>query len=79
MKCDQCDSVYINGLFCHERGCPNSDKTWVAEEERWVRFIECSECGEEVEEDEHDCSRLELLDYAKDNPRELGEWAVWRE
>ncbi len=23
MKCDQCDSCYINGVFCHEHGCPN--------------------------------------------------------
>jgi len=23
MKCDQCDSATINGVFCHEQGCPN--------------------------------------------------------
>ena len=23
-KCDQCDALYINGVFCHETGCPNS-------------------------------------------------------
>lgn len=22
MKCEQCDSCYINGVFCHEAGCP---------------------------------------------------------
>lgn len=24
MKCDQCDSTTINGVFCHELGCPDS-------------------------------------------------------
>lgn len=23
MRCDQCDSCYINGVFCHEHGCPS--------------------------------------------------------
>jgi hypothetical protein len=31
-KCDQCDSVTINGVFVHERGCPNTRK-------------ECKWCG----------------------------------
>lgn len=22
-RCDQCDSATINGVFCHEFGCPN--------------------------------------------------------
>lgn len=34
MKCNQCDSMYINGLFCHETGCPNKDKVYVDGE--WV-------------------------------------------
>lgn len=24
MKCDQCDSATINGVYCHEHGCPNA-------------------------------------------------------
>ena len=40
----------INGIPCHETGCPNSRKTWVAERGEWVRFVECFECGCEVEE-----------------------------
>ena len=23
-KCNQCDSATINGVYCHEQGCPNS-------------------------------------------------------
>ncbi len=22
-KCDQCVAVMINGVYCHEHGCPN--------------------------------------------------------
>jgi hypothetical protein len=24
MKCESCDSCCINGVFCHETGCPDS-------------------------------------------------------
>ena len=46
--CNQCTPMSINGIFCHETGCPNSQKTWVDGE--WILFLECSECGYEVEE-----------------------------
>jgi hypothetical protein len=36
-KCDQCDSAYINGLYCHEHGCPNRNKYYDFETEEWVR------------------------------------------
>lgn len=25
-NCDQCIAVMINGVFCHEHGCPNARK-----------------------------------------------------
>ena len=28
-QCGQCEALYINGLFCHEHGCPNGQKRWV--------------------------------------------------
>ncbi len=49
MHCDQCEALMINGVFCHETGCPNSRKTWVSNR-GWVRFLECSACGSDVEE-----------------------------
>jgi hypothetical protein len=56
LHCDQCQALMINGVFCHETGCPNSNKTWVAEREAWVRFLECRECGCDVEAGEScDC------------------------
>lgn len=51
MKCDQCELLRINGVVCHEIGCPNFKKRWVADR-GWVRFLECRECGSEVEEGE---------------------------
>jgi len=45
MKCDQCEMLSINGVACHETGCPNSRKSWVNGE--WVMLYECPECGTE--------------------------------
>ena len=49
MRCNQCEAAMINGLFCHETGCPNSRKTWVEERGEWIKFVECRECGADVE------------------------------
>ena len=34
MHCDQCEAVMINGVFCHETGCPNAkrERQWMADE-----------------------------------------------
>jgi hypothetical protein len=52
VNCDSCQMLSINGVACHETGCPNSRKTWIEEREEWVLFLECRECGCEVEEGE---------------------------
>jgi hypothetical protein len=49
--CDQCAPAMINGVFCHEKGCPNSRKTWVTGR-GWVRMVACRECDSIVEADE---------------------------
>jgi hypothetical protein len=36
LKCTQCQMLSINGVSCHERGCPNSNKVWSIEENDWV-------------------------------------------
>ncbi len=33
-SCDQCTAAMINGVFCHEIGCPNMSK--VKRKGRWV-------------------------------------------
>lgn len=52
MRCDQCEMLSIQGVPCHETGCPNARKTWNAERQAWVQFVECPECGCDVEEGE---------------------------
>lgn len=36
--CNQCEALMINGVYCHEIGCPNS---WMGE------IRECKWCGNE--------------------------------
>lgn len=35
-KCNQCDSATINGVYCHEHGCPNINKFWDEYNQEWV-------------------------------------------
>lgn len=39
-RCHSCEVLYINGVRCHESGCPDAWK----DEER-----ECEECGQKFE------------------------------
>lgn len=71
--CDQCVSVRINGLFAHEQGCPNRGKKWDRDEERWVRMVECRECGCDVEEGTS-CSCLDVLDEDLDEEEHENEF-----
>ena len=36
IKCNQCQMLSINGVPCHETGCPNSNKVWSIEENDWI-------------------------------------------
>ncbi len=54
IKCNQCNSAYINGIFCHETGCPNTNSRYDAEDEVWIPVYECRECGFEVDMDDVD-------------------------
>lgn len=45
MKCDQCEMISINGVPCHELGCPNRNARWDADNELFVKQHECLECG----------------------------------
>jgi hypothetical protein len=38
MICRSCDAVYVNGVLCHEQGCPDSWRT---------ELRECRWCGTE--------------------------------
>ena len=54
-SCDQCSASIIMGRFCHEKGCPNDGKRW--EDDQWIRYRECRECGCDVRDgDVCDCT-----------------------
>ena len=48
INCNQCEALMINGVFCHETGCPNSRKLWSGH--TWVKTRKCGECGDTVAE-----------------------------
>lgn len=45
MRCNQCEALMINGIFCHETGCPNSHSRYDVDTGEWVKQTECRECG----------------------------------
>ncbi len=47
MKCNQCNPVMINGVFCHESGCPNQGKKWNNDTQEFMTVYACQECGSE--------------------------------
>lgn len=56
--CDGCKPIKINGIFCHESGCPDSWRDYA---------IDCSECGLAfIRESRNDCICYDCL-----NPIEL--------
>jgi len=48
-KCDQCEQLRINGVVCHEIGCPNMGRTYDPDREQWIKYVECWDCGFKVE------------------------------
>jgi len=55
MKCNQCNACMINGVFCHESGCPNQGKKWNPETQEFIKIYTCQECGQEyINEDSLD-------------------------
>jgi len=49
ITCQCCELVSINGIACHEFGCPNRGGTWDRERGDWVHYVDCLECGYPVE------------------------------
>jgi hypothetical protein len=55
-RCDQCEALVINGVYCHETGCPNSRSRFDAESGEWIKQRECFECGCTVDANDPCCS-----------------------
>jgi len=50
VRCSQCETMVINGIPCHETGCPHI-----------VRDVTCSHCGDEYRSNQsHECTPDEL-------------------
>lgn len=45
ISCDQCAACMIQGVFCHETGCPNTHSRYDAESGEWIKQRKCGECG----------------------------------
>ena len=55
MKCDQCEAAMIQGVFCHETGCPNMNNRYDSETGEWIKQRKCFECGYQVDLGEPCC------------------------
>jgi hypothetical protein len=56
IKCDDCVALMINGVFCHETGCRNTNSRYDADSETWVKQRVCFDCGCTVDADDPCCS-----------------------
>ena len=68
IRCDQCEAMMINGVFCHETGCPNTKSRYDVESDNWIRQRKCFDCGCQVDYDDPCCQREE------ETPEELYDW-----
>ncbi len=88
-KCNQCDSFSVNGIYCHESGCPNEDKKYNHDTESWESVYTCFECGceydnpesageccgfiQEEEEEEEEEEETQLYDVF------VRSWWIWED
>jgi hypothetical protein len=56
VSCDQCQMLSINGIACHETGCPNMGARWEHESQLWIKQRKCFDCGCTVDADDPCCS-----------------------
>ena len=56
IRCDQCEIARINGVLCHETGCPNMNARYDADSGEWIKQRECFYCGCTIDADDPCCS-----------------------
>jgi len=61
VRCDQCEMVSINGVACHEMGCPNRNARRDLDTGEWVRQYTCFTCGFQADNGTVCCSDEEEL------------------
>ena len=55
-RCNQCEALMIQGMFCHETGCPNTHSRYDSETGEWIKTRECFDCGFRCDADDPCCS-----------------------
>lgn len=63
LKCSHCELLRINGVVCHEIGCPNINARWDAARGEWVKQRRCMECGNRVDADDPCCDAVPEYGY----------------
>jgi len=56
MRCNQCEALMINDVFCHETGCPNTYSRYDSKDKTWIKTLKCFECGITIDEDQECCT-----------------------
>lgn len=59
IRCTQCEALMINGIFCHELGCPNTRARYDESTGDWIKQYECFTCGCMADVDSNCCSETE--------------------
>lgn len=52
ITCPECNLARINGVLCHETGCPNSKARYDLESQEWIKQYTCFHCGYPVDDGE---------------------------
>lgn len=58
LRCNQCEALMINGVFCHETGCPNQRSRYDHDAGEWIRQRKCFDCGCMADVDDACCSEV---------------------
>jgi hypothetical protein len=59
MPCNQCEMLSINGVPCHETGCPNMGARWDEDSQTWIKQKSCFVCGYTCDATEDCCGDTE--------------------
>jgi hypothetical protein len=62
VSCPDCQMLSIQGVPCHEQGCPNQGARWDSDSGNWVEQRKCFECGSTVDAEDPCCSAEEFHD-----------------
>ena len=74
--CDQCEAAMINGVFCHETGCPNEKSRWDSDEQTWIPTRVCFECGCLVDAADECCNAEDYDDVDAIDHGPCGDWTA---